>query len=55
LGKRFVRKLGWSWVALFVPEGALAVAMYKRGVARLLKNAIKKTYKDDNTDRSKNY
>jgi len=36
LAKRWVRKLGWSCVALIFPEGVLAIAAYERKVASLL-------------------
>ncbi|KAF2258852.1 hypothetical protein CC78DRAFT_593600 [Lojkania enalia] len=35
-----IRKLGWSFVALVVPEGVMAIAAYERKVASLLRKKV---------------
>ncbi|KAF2464397.1 uncharacterized protein BDR25DRAFT_164563, partial [Lindgomyces ingoldianus] len=42
LAKRWVRKLGWSLIALIMPEGVMAIAAYERKIANLLLSQVDK-------------
>lgn len=41
LASKTVRKLGWSFVTLIVPEGAMSIAAYERRTAHRLRTEIK--------------
>lgn len=41
LASKPVRKLGWSFVTLIVPEGAMTIAAYERSTAHRLRNKLK--------------
>lgn len=49
LAKRVVRKLGWSFVTLLVPEGVMAIATYERKTAQLLRDAINNIIRKHNS------
>ncbi|KAF8855012.1 hypothetical protein BDZ45DRAFT_805329 [Acephala macrosclerotiorum] len=49
LAKRVVRKLGWSFVTLLVPEGVMAIAAYERRTAHLLLDAINEIISNRNS------
>lgn len=41
LASKTARKLGWSFVTLIVPEGAMTIAAYERSTAHRLRNKLK--------------
>ncbi|KAJ4361109.1 uncharacterized protein N0V89_001678 [Didymosphaeria variabile] len=42
LAKRSIRKLGWSFVTLIMPEGVMAIAAYERKTASILRKEVNK-------------
>lgn len=42
LANKTVRKLGWGFVTLIVPEGAMTIAAYERRTAHRLRNEVRK-------------
>ena len=42
LASKTARKLGWSFVTLIVPEGAMSIAAYERSTAHRLRTEVKK-------------
>ncbi len=55
LANKFIRKLGWGFATLIVPEGALCVAAYERRTAHMLLEKVKESGKYPGFDLSLAY